>query len=383
MTYRRNAFTWTAFGALFAFGYLNALLGPALPYLRSVEGISYAVGALHQVAYAIGGGIAGALSARDHLPFSRRSIVAVGLAGAGLAALAVGYGNAAPITISGALLMGMLGTLALIRVWAALADAHGARRAVALSEGEVAVSLAGIATPLLIGALAASAATWRLAFAVGAATIALATIAVLRADLPSPRPAPREQTRELRLQPTFVIVFAIVALEFALSFWLASYLNDDVGLGRQTAVALVSALYAANLIGRVIASRLARTHAPEHLLFAAIGFVLAGLPCLLAATSATAAVPGIALVGTGIGALFPLTSSLHVQASGHTADSALGEVLTIAALGQIAGPLLVGSIAQASSLRAGLLVLPAFTMLAAAGLTAHQRRPGSPAPTAR
>jgi fucose permease len=177
----------------------------------------------------------------------------------------------------------------------------------------------------------------------------------------------------LRIQPTLVIVFAIVALEFALSFWLASYLNDDVGLARQTAVALVSALYAANLTGRLLASRLARTHAPEHLLFAAIGFVLAGLPCLLAATSASAAVPGIALVGIGIGALFPLTSSLHVQASGHTADSALGEVLTVAALGQIAGPLLAGAIAQASSLRAGLLVLPALTLLAAAGLTGHQR----------
>src|SRR6059058_1210689 len=195
MSYRRNAFTWTAFGALFAFGYLNAVLGPALPYLRSVEGISYLVGALHQVAYAIGGGIAGTLSARDHLPFTRRSVVAVGLSGAGLAALAIGYGNAAPITIAGALLMGMLGTLALIRVWAALADAHGPRRAVALSEGEVAVSLAGMATPLLIGALAGSSATWRLAFAIGAATITFAVIAVLRAELPSPRPATREPPR--------------------------------------------------------------------------------------------------------------------------------------------------------------------------------------------
>jgi MFS family permease len=311
-------------------------------------------------------------------------VIAVGLAGAGLAGLAVGYGNAAPTTIAGALIMGMLGTLALIRVWAALADAHGPRRAVALSEGEVAVSLAGIATPLLIGALAGSAASWRLAFAIGAATTTFAMIAVLRAELPSPRPATREPPRGLRLRPTLVIVFAIVALEFALSFWLASYLGDDVGLARQTAVALVSALYAANLTGRVLASRLARTHTAEHLLFAAIVLVLAGLPCLLAATSATAAVPGIALAGTGIGALFPLTSSLHVQASGHTADSALGEVLTIAALGQIAGPLLAGAIAQASSLRAGLLVLPALTVLAAAGLASQQRHTShGQAPTQR
>ena len=64
VSYRRDAFTWAAFGALFAFGFLNALLGPALPYIRSVEGISYLVGALHQVAFAIGGGTAGVLSAR-------------------------------------------------------------------------------------------------------------------------------------------------------------------------------------------------------------------------------------------------------------------------------------------------------------------------------
>lgn len=372
MTYRRTTFTWTAFGALFAFGYLNAVLGPALPYLRAVEGISYLTGALHQVAYAVGGGLAGLLSARGLLAFDRRSLIGAGLIGAGLAGLAVGYGDTAPITIAGALLMGLLGTLALIRLWAALADAHGSGRAVALSEGEVAVSLAGIAIPLLIGVLAGSPATWRLTFALGALVATLAVISVRRSDVPAPRAARRDAGPETRLQPTLVIVFAIVALEFALSFWLASYLNDDVGLVRPLAVALVSVLYAANLAGRLLASRLARTHTPERLLFGALGCVVAGLPSLLAATSATAAVPGIVLAGTGIGALFPLTSSLHVQASRRAADTALGEILTIAALGQIAGPLLAGAIAQASSLRTGLLVLPALTLFAAAALTAHR-----------
>jgi MFS family permease len=373
MTYRRDEFTWTAFGALFAFGYLNAVLGPALPYIRSAEGISYILGALHQVAFAIGGGLAGVLSARDALPFGRRTVIAAGLGGGALAALAVGYGAAAPITIAGALLMGLLATLALIRVWAALADAHGSRRAVAMSEGEVAVSLAGIATPLLIGALAGTAATWRLAFAIGAVTVALSIVGVLRADVPVQRTGARARPRHTRVQPTLVIVFAIVALEFALSFWLASYLNDDVGVARRTAVTLVSLLYAANLTGRLLVSRLARDITPERLLFGALGSVLIGLPCLLAATSTTAAVPGIFLTGAGIGALFPLTSSLHIQASGHSSDSALGEILTVAAFGEIGGPLFAATIAQGSSLRAGLFVLPALTLLAAGGLTAHQR----------
>jgi hypothetical protein len=83
--YRRDAFTWTAFGALFAFGYLNAVLGPSLPYLRSVEHISYLVGALHQVAFSIGAGVAGALSARGPDRAGRRIAIAGGLVGGGLA----------------------------------------------------------------------------------------------------------------------------------------------------------------------------------------------------------------------------------------------------------------------------------------------------------
>jgi MFS family permease len=383
MSYRRDAFTWTAFGALFAFGYLMAILGPALPYIRSVEGIAYLVGVLHQVAWAVGGGLAGVLSARGRGRLGRRAMIAIGIAGGALAGLALGYGEIAPVTIAGAFLMGLLATLALIRVWAALADAHAARRAVAMTEGEVAVSLAGVAAPLLIAALAATAATWRLAFAIGTVTGLAAAAAVLRTHFPAPKPALGERPRRGRAQPTLVIIFAIVALEFALSFWLASYLNDDVGLARDTAVALVSGLYASNLLGRVTASRLARTQTPERLLVIALGTVLAGLPFLLAATSATAVVPGIMITGSGIGALFPLTSSLHIQASGRTADSALGQTMTVAAFGQTGGPLVAGAIAQVSSLRAGLLVLPVLTLLAAAGLAVHGLHAASAAKVVR
>ena len=380
-TYRRDRFTWTAFGALFAFGYVNAVLGPSLPYISSVEGISYVVGALHQVAFAVGGGLAGLLSTRDRIPLSRRTVIAAGLGAAGLAGLAVGYGDAAPVTIGGALLVGFFATLALIRVWAALADAHGHRRAVAMTEGEVAVSLAGISTPLIIGALAGTGATWRFTFVIGALTVVVAVAGVLRTEVPRPTYGAPDVARRSGLRPTLVVVFAIVALEFALSFWLASYLNTSVGLTRSTAVALVSVLYAANLVGRLLASRLSRTQPAERVLVGAIVLVLAGLPFLLTATSAPIAIVGIFVTGAGIGALFPLTSAIHVQTSEATADSALGEILFVAAPGQMAGPLIAGVIAQAAGLRVGLLVLPVLTLLAAAGLVAHRRGCGAASTT--
>src|SRR3954462_1576628 len=74
------------------------------------------------------------------------------------------------------------------------------------------------------------------------------------------------------------------------------------------------------------------------------------------------------------GGLFPLTSALHVRARGGTADRALGEILTVAAFGQMGAPLLAGAIAQAATLRAGLIVmLPLLALLATAGLALHRR----------
>jgi fucose permease len=162
-----------------------------------------------------------------------------------------------------------------------------------------------------------------------------------------------------------VVVFAIVALEFSLSFWLASYLTDDLGVSRDAAAATVSGLYAANLAGRLLASRLARAASAERLLAAALAVALAGLPLLLAARGAGVAAAGMAISGLGIGALFPLTSALHVKASPASADRALGQILTVAALGQVTGPLAAGAIAQATSLRTGLLVLPVLVLIAA------------------
>ncbi len=374
--YRRDRLTWVAFSGLLAFGFLNAVLGPALPYVRAVEHISYLVGALHQVAFAVGGGLAGLLAVRAEGYLGRGATIRLGLAGAAVAGLGVGYGDTVVVTVLAAMFVSLLGTSALVRMWAALADAHGARRTVAMTEGEVSVSLGGIVTPLLVGGLAATVLTWRFAFVAGGAIIAVTVLAMGAVRIPAPSSPPRPRragarSQRFSLSPTLVVVFAIVALEFSLSFWLASYLNDSVSLSRGPAVIMVSGLYAANLAGRLLASRLARHTTTERLLGAALIVGLAGLPILLAASDVAAAAVGIFLTGVGVGAMFPLTSSLHVGVSTHNADGAIGQVLAMASIGQILGPLAVGAIAQTAGLRIGLLILPALVLLAAAALTRY------------
>lgn len=367
-SYQRDRATWVAFAALFAFGVLNALLGPVLPYLREVEHISYVTGALHQVAFAIGGTTAGILASRLAMP--RRRTIVIGLIGAASAGVLLGYGRVLPVTLIAALLVSAFGTTALIRMWALLSDLHHTNRAIAMTEGEISVSLAGILTPAVVSVCAATWVSWQFSFVIVFVVVVAAAAAVGATRLPDPRrpPTPRAEDGADHHSPrrTLATIFAVVALEFTLSFWAASYLHDDVGLAQDASVAMVSALYAANLVGRLVASRLARRLSTAAVLRLALGTALAGTPILLLAGNVVVAAIGLAVTGIGIGGTFPIASALHVSASHRTADQALGQILTIAGLGEITGPLLAGAIAQVSDLRISLVLLPVLVLLGAA-----------------
>jgi fucose permease len=356
------------FGALFAFGVLNAMLGPVLPYLRASEHISYVTGALHQIAFAIGGMTAGVLASRSTAP--RRRTIWLGLVVAAAAGLLLGYGRVLPATLSAALLVSAFATAALIRMWAVLSDLHHVHRAVAMTEGEVAVSFAGILTPVAVSVCAATLVGWRFSFVVASVVVVIAAAAARVVQLPDAASLPDADefaaVPDVVQRRTLATIFAVVGLEFTLSFWAASYLSDDVGIARDTSVALVSVLYAANLLGRLVTSRLARRLPAATVLRLSLLTALAGLPVLLTASNAVVAGVGLIVTGAGIGGTFPLASALHVAASRRTADQALGQILTIAGVGQICGPLAAGAIAQAADLRVGLFALPVLVLLAAA-----------------
>jgi len=202
---------------------------------------------------------------------------------------------------------------------------------------------------------------------------------VLLVGVPSPAPedtspskGTRTASRPRRVPATLLIVFAIVALEFSLSFWLASYLDEAVGIARDMAASMVSGLYAANLCGRVLTGYLAgKGLGAARLLVGSLVLCLAALPVLLLATNAAVALVGIVLVGAAIGAMFPLTSSLHVASAARTSDHAMGEILTVAALGQVLGPLSAGALASLGGLRLGLCVLPVLVLVAGTALARH------------
>lgn len=374
--YRRTTFTWFAFASLFTFGLLNSVLGPILPYLRTLENISYAQAVVPQIAFSIGGGLAGVLGGK----FSRGHALPVraGLAGMTLAALALAFINQYAVTVSAAFVMSLCGTSTLVALWAALADEHGRMRSVAMTEGEVAVSLGGIIAPLAIAGLAGVIFGWRSAFVVIAVVAAAVLALSMRADFPVRPPAPRRSGRRpARFSPTLAVAFGIVSAEWCLTFWLASYLNDSVGIGRALSVGMVAVLYAGMLLGRLVASRLARKVSAERLLAASIAVAACGTPIVLFAHAPFVAGLGIAVVSLGLGPTYPLTSSIHVGASGTGATGAVSQMVVTGAVGQIAGPLIAGLIAQAAGLRLGMAIMPALLIGAGIALWQYSRRPAS------
>src|SRR3954452_18765767 len=140
MEFRRDRLTWIAYTLLAWFAYLQAAPGLVIAHLRDELDLSYSTGGLHVAAFAAGSMVAGVASARLERLLGRRGLVwsAAALVGAG--AIGLTAGRIAGATVGSLLVMGVGGGLLLVTIQAALADHHGERRAVALTEANVAAS---------------------------------------------------------------------------------------------------------------------------------------------------------------------------------------------------------------------------------------------------
>src|SRR4051794_27308357 len=164
--FHRDRLTWLAYVMLAWFAYLQAAPGLLIGHLRDELHLSYSAGGLHVAAFAAGSLVAGVVAARLERALGRRALLwsAAALMGAG--AIGLTAGRIVEVTAGSVLVMGVSGGLLLVTIQAALADHHGERRTVALTEANVAASLAYV---VLIGVLSLSAALhagWRVALLV-------------------------------------------------------------------------------------------------------------------------------------------------------------------------------------------------------------------------
>ena len=122
------------------------------------------------------------------------------------------------------------------------------------------------------------------------------------------------------------------------------------------------------VVGRMAGSRLARRYDPTRLLAYALVVAAVGFAILWPSTGLVQALIGLVLVGIGIGNLFPMGMSLTVGLVPEQAVLASGRAVSAGSFAVLLAPLTVGTLADATSLKAALGVMPAFLVLAGVGL---------------
>lgn len=381
--FRRDRLTWIAYVVLAWFAYLQAAPGLVIVHLRDELDLSYSTGGLHVAAFAAGSMVAGVISARLERALGRRTLFwsAAALMGAG--AIGLTAGRIAEVTVGSLLVMGVGGGLLLATIQAALADHHGQRRAVALAEANVAASIAYV---VLIGVLSLTAALhagWRVALLASLAVPVLAWWSNRRLAIEAPPPS---RVAQGRLPGLFWIaaamLFCTTAAEWCINAWGATFVEDAADVSTDTAVAMMAGYFGGVVAGRTLGSRLARRHDPARLLALALAVTAAGFAILWPSTTPAQALVGLSLLGIGLGNLFPMGLSVTVALAPGRAVLASGRAVAMTSLAVLLAPLTVGTLADATSLKAALGAVPVMLVLAAAGLTLvrRARTPASAAP---
>jgi MFS family permease len=356
------------------FAYLQAAPGLVVPYLRDELGLSYSAGGLHVAAFAAGSLVAGLVSARFERALGRHTLFwsAAALMGAG--AIGLTAGRTAEVTVGAVLVMGVGGGLLLATVQAALADHHGERRAVALAEANVA---AGVAYLFLIGVLSLTAALhvgWRVALLVSLAVPVLTWWRNRRLAIKAPPPS---EVSQGRLPSAFWIaaamLFCMTAAEWCITAWGATFVQDATHVSTDTAVALMAGYFGGVVAGRTLGSWLTRRHDPAQLLACALAVSAAGFAVLWPSKGPVQAVIGLALLGIGLGNLFPMGLSVAVALAPRSAALASARAVGTTSFAVLLAPFTVGTLADASSLTTALGAVPIVLVLAAAGLMLVRR----------
>jgi MFS family permease len=372
--FRRDRLTWIAYVVLAWFAYLQAAPGLVIVHLRDELDLSYSTGGLHVAAFAAGSMVAGVISARLERALGRRTLFwsAAALMGAG--AIGLTAGRIAEVTVGSVLVMGVGGGLLLATIQAALADHHGERRAVALAEANVAASIAYV---VLIGVLSLTAALhagWRVTLLASLVVPALAWWSNRRLAIDAPPPS---RVAQGRLPGVFWIaaamLFSTTAAEWCINAWGATFVEDAANVSTDTAVALMAGYFGGVVAGRTLGSRLARRHDPARLLALALAVTAAGFAILWPSTGPAQALVGLSLLGIGLGNLFPMGMSVTVALAPGRAVLASGRAVAMTSFAVLLAPLTVGTLADATSLKAALGVVPVILALAAAGLTLVRR----------
>jgi len=351
-----------AFLAFYSF-FVN-VFGPITPFIKDELGLSYTAASLHFSAFAAGMLIAGLTANWVIGQVGRLNTAWIGAFGISAGTLILIAGRTPLMTVGASFVMGLLGTLILVVVPAALSERHGELRAAALTESNVIASLVVMAAPLSVGLSVRLTGDWRPACVLAACVPIVMFLLLRRVTLPAtdPRPVERGPAR-LPLPALYwvywVAIVLAVAVEFCMIYWSADYLEKRAGLAKADAAQAVSVFVGGMILGRLAGSRLVHRFPTARVVIGSVLLAGFGFALFWTAGGTLAILAGVFVTGVGVASLYPLILALAIGAAHGEPDRASATATLASGTAILTLPLVLGRLADQFGIR------PAYSVVGA------------------
>ncbi|HEX7104940.1 MAG TPA: MFS transporter [Acidothermaceae bacterium] len=375
----RDRLTWTVYLQIAIYGYFLYAFTPSVNLLRDDEQISRAVSGLHGTGLAVGAITAGLIAPRLSARIGRMRSIWLSLL-----VLCVGIGifvsgHVVGVTIAGAIVAGLGGTVVVNLTAAVLTAHHGANGGAAVTQANGFGSGVGIFAPLLISAAIAIGLGWRAGILVAVVlAIGVAAVFLRRDDGPAQtldRDAP--QLAGTRLGMLFwwswSVLVMTTAIEFSMTIWTSDVLQNHDGLSKGTAATGVTAIVAGMTLGRLASTRFTTRYSIDALLVSVFGVTVVGFATFWATSLPALGFVGLFITGIGISLQFPLAITRLIGFSHGRADLATGYGSIGTGLSVGLAPFGLGAFADHVGSHTAMLVVPLFALLGVAGIAVSHR----------
>ncbi|GIF45344.1 MFS transporter [Actinoplanes xinjiangensis] len=361
--FERDTPTLLSYAVLGCFTFWLYAFGPAVTLLRDELGFSYSVLGLYEVFWSGGAALAGAVFACAARRLPREVLLWGSALATAIGAALFSLSSGVPATLLGAGAFGAAGTMLLAVIQAILSDRHGSRRDQALTEANVGAGASAVLAPLILGALAATALTWRAAFALPAVALLVLYLVFRRRPLP-PRVDDHAAGPAGRLPLACWLLVLLTAISSAIEFCLVYFgpqmLIDDGWTAAAAGTAMSSNL-AGILVGRLIGAGLTRRPGRSiALLTASLILALASVMLFWLVDQPAVALVALFLTGVGIANLYPLALALALEAADGQEDQANARSHLVLGVLVAAFPFLLGGLADHYGLTTGFALEPAL-----------------------
>ena len=264
---------------------------------------------------------------------------------------------------------------------ALVSDLYGERRGPLLNVLGIFFGIGALCIPLLAASLEGHFTVLQLLI-FSAVLSALCALAYAVLGFPAPAEAHRFSWRETLRVASYRGVWLLGLLllfesgnEAAVGGWTSTYANAS-GFSGRTATLVLGGYWIALMLGRILAAWLLFVMKKANLVLASALISVIGCGILLSAQSLLWLSIGVALIGLSYGPIFPTALAIAGDRYSAAAGTVFGLLFSIALVGGMTFPWVVGQVSQQFTVRIGMIVplFGAFGICSAAAILAKQSR---------